>query len=60
MHWESGGRTFDKEFKDEGVSGAVPAAGRPGFAKTLEFVREGDVVYVYAVDRLGAMPLTLS
>ena len=24
---------FDKEFKDEGVSGAVPAAQRPGFAK---------------------------
>jgi putative DNA-invertase from lambdoid prophage Rac len=49
----SGGRTFDKEFKDEGVSGAVPAADRPGFAKMLEFVREGDTLHVYAVDRLG-------
>jgi putative DNA-invertase from lambdoid prophage Rac len=49
----SGGRTFDKEFKDEGVSGAVPAADREGFAKMLEFVREGDTVHVYAVDRLG-------
>lgn len=49
----SGGRTFDKEFTDEGVSGAVPAADRPGFAKMLEFVREGDTLYVYAVDRLG-------
>jgi putative DNA-invertase from lambdoid prophage Rac len=49
----SGGRTFDKEFSDEGVSGTVPAADRPGFAKMLEFVREGDTLYVYAVDRLG-------
>jgi putative DNA-invertase from lambdoid prophage Rac len=49
----SGGRTFDKEFKDEGVSGAVPAADRAGFAKLLDFVRDGDTLYVYAVDRLG-------
>lgn len=47
------GRTFDKEFKDEGVSGTVFAADRPGFGKLLEFVREGDTLYVYAVDRLG-------
>jgi putative DNA-invertase from lambdoid prophage Rac len=45
--------SFDKEFKDEGVSGAIPAASRPGFAQLLAYVREGDVVYVYAVDRLG-------
>lgn len=48
---EAGG--FDKEFTDEGVSGAIPAASRPGFAQLLSYVREGDVVYVYAVDRLG-------
>lgn len=47
-----GGR-FDKEFSDEGVSGAVPAAKRPGFAELLRYVREGDTVCVYAVDRLG-------
>ena len=35
------------------MSGAVLAAKRPGFAKLLEFVREGDTVVVYAVDRLG-------
>ncbi len=29
------------------------AADRPGFAKLLDFVREGDFVSVYAVDRLG-------
>ena len=46
------GVTF-KEFSDEGVSGAVLAASRPGFADLLKFAREGDTVHVYAVDRLG-------
>lgn len=49
----SHGRQFDREFSDEGVSGAVLAADRPGFAKLLEYVREGDTLHVYAVDRLG-------
>ena len=47
------GGPFDKEFADEGVSGSIPAAERPGFADLLKFVREGDTVFVYAVDRLG-------
>lgn len=47
------GGGFDREYSDEGVSGAVPAADRPGFAKLLEYVREGDVVHLYALDRLG-------
>lgn len=47
------GGTFEREFTDEGVSGGVMAAERPGFAKLLEQVREGDTVCVYAVDRLG-------
>lgn len=47
------GGDFGKEFKDEGVSGGVMAADRPGFAKLLEEVRSGDVVCVYAIDRLG-------
>ena len=47
------GSDFDKEFADEGVSGGTMAADRPGFAKLLEQVRKGDVVFVYAVDRLG-------
>lgn len=47
------GRTFDREFSDEGVSGGVPASQRPGFADLLSYVREGDTVCVYAVDRLG-------
>lgn len=47
------GGTFDKEFVDEGVSGAIPAAMRPAFSELLSYVREGDSVCVYAVDRLG-------
>jgi putative DNA-invertase from lambdoid prophage Rac len=47
------GRAFDETFKDEGVSGAVLAADRPGFAKCLAYLRKGDVLHVYAVDRLG-------
>lgn len=49
----SNGRQFDREFMDEGVSGAVPAANRPGFAAMLDYVREGDTIHVYAVDHLG-------
>ncbi|TVO60545.1 recombinase family protein [Denitromonas ohlonensis] len=47
------GGSFDKEFADEGVSGSIPAAKRSGFSDLLKFVREGDTVFVYAVDRLG-------
>ncbi|MDP2214095.1 recombinase family protein [Phenylobacterium sp.] len=47
------GGGFDREFADEGVSGGTLAAQRPGFAKLLHVVREGDTVSVYAVDRLG-------
>lgn len=47
------GVQFNKEFRDEGVSGAIPAVKRPGFSALLSFVREGDTVHVYAVDRLG-------
>lgn len=43
----------DKEFSDEGMSGAVLAADRPGFAALLSYVREGDCVRIYAIDRLG-------
>jgi putative DNA-invertase from lambdoid prophage Rac len=47
------GGDFGKTFKDEGVSGGVMAAERPGFAELLKQVRVGDVVCVYAIDRLG-------
>ena len=45
--------TIDREFKDEGVSSTVPAADRPGFSALLQYIREGDTLHVYAVDRLG-------
>lgn len=48
-----GGGGFDREFTDEGVSGSVFAKDRPGFAQLLAYVREGDALHVYAVDRLG-------
>lgn len=47
------GGGFDKEFIDAGVSGAVLAKDRPAFAELQRYVREGDVLVVYAVDRLG-------
>lgn len=47
------GGQFDKEFADEGVSGAVRAEDRPGFAQLLSYVREGDTVCVYHIDRIG-------
>ncbi|MDC8787106.1 recombinase family protein [Roseateles koreensis] len=47
------GIAFDKEFIDEGVSGAVLAAARPGFSELLKYTREGDTLFVSAVDRLG-------
>lgn len=46
-------KLIDKCFKDEGVSGAIPAIQRPGFGAMLDYVREGDTIHVYAVDRLG-------
>jgi putative DNA-invertase from lambdoid prophage Rac len=47
------GGPFDEEFKDEGVSGGTLAASRPNFSKLLTYIRSGDTLYVYAVDRLG-------
>ena len=47
------GGGFDKEFVDSGVSGAILAKDRPAFAELLSYVREGDTVHLYAVDRLG-------
>ncbi|GGD78729.1 recombinase family protein [Croceicoccus mobilis] len=47
------GGCFDREYLDEGVSGGTMAANRPGFARLLDQVRDGDTVHVYAVDRLG-------
>lgn len=47
------GGSFDHEFVDEGVSGVVLAAERPGLSALLAFARQGDTVFIYALDRLG-------
>lgn len=47
------GGTFDREYEDVGVSGAVKAADRPGFSDLLRYVREGDAIHLYSIDRLG-------
>ncbi len=47
------GGPFDREFEDVGVSGAVRAIDRPGFATLMSYIREGDTLHVYAIDRLG-------
>lgn len=43
----------DTVFKDEGVSGAVDALDRPGFAACARYCRKGDTLRVTALDRLG-------
>ncbi len=48
----------DKVFYDPGVSGAK--AERPGLDKMLRFLRPGDIVVVYKLDRLGRSVLHLS
>ena len=40
-------------YADDGVSGSIPAAQRPGMAALLGYVRKGDTVVVSSVDRLG-------
>lgn len=47
------GGGFDREFDDTGVSGATPAAQRKGFGALLSYIREGDTLHVYSIDRLG-------
>lgn len=47
------GGSFDKEFADEGVSGAIMAEDRPGFGALLSYAREGDTICVTALDRVG-------
>ena len=42
-----------KWFIEENVSGSMPAAKRPAMASLMAYVREGDVVVVTAIDRLG-------
>lgn len=43
----------EKWFTDHAVSGSVKARDRTGLSALLSFVREGDTVVVFAIDRLG-------
>jgi len=44
---------IEREFFDEGVSGTIVAANRPGFSNLLDFIHDDDTLHVYAVDHLG-------
>lgn len=46
-------KSFDKEYIDHGVSGSKKALDREAFSKCFDYVREGDLLVVYAIDRLG-------
>jgi putative DNA-invertase from lambdoid prophage Rac len=50
---DRGAITFDHEEHDAGVSGIVPGAQRDGFGKVLRYIRTGDALHVYALDRIG-------
>lgn len=52
-HGLSGTYNVDEWYEDSGVSGAVKALDRPGFAALVAYVRRGDTLVVSAVDRLG-------
>lgn len=43
----------DRWYVDEATSGAIKAKDRKGLGELLSYVREGDTVIVYAIDRLG-------
>lgn len=45
--------TMAREFIDLGVGGKTLMSARPQAAAMLDFVREGDLLHVYALDRLG-------
>lgn len=47
------GGVFDREFIDDGVSGGTLASDRPAFAQLMDYIRDGDELHVYAIDRLG-------
>lgn len=47
------GWQVDREFADDAVSGTTNAASRAGWSACLAYVRDGDTLVVYALDRLG-------
>ncbi|NMM28827.1 MAG: recombinase family protein [Glaciimonas sp.] len=49
----SAGWSIDDEYTDEAVSGTTAADSRPGWAACATYLRKGDPLVVYALDRLG-------
>lgn len=47
------GWSIDEEFTDEAVSGTTAADSRPGWAACTAYLRKGDTLVAYALDRLG-------
>lgn len=47
------GWTIEKEYRDEATSGTTTADSRPGWAECAKYLRDGDTLVVYALDRLG-------
>lgn len=54
---KAAGYMVSKEFADEALSGLSEAASRPGWAACQSYLREGDTLVVYALDRLGRSTL---
>lgn len=50
---EAAGYAIGFWFADEGVSGKVPSAQRPQFAKMMQQIRDGETLVVTKIDRLG-------
>lgn len=44
---------IDKWFSDDAISGAIKSSKRGGMKALLEYVRDGDILIVSAIDRLG-------
>ena len=44
---------FDKEFSDVGISGATLANSRKSFGELKAYLRKGDTLYIYSLDRIG-------
>jgi DNA invertase Pin-like site-specific DNA recombinase len=51
------GYTIDRTFSDEAVSGTTKGEDRKGFSECLSYLREGDTLIVFAIDRLGRSTL---
>ncbi|AFQ49455.1 recombinase family protein [Burkholderia cepacia] len=47
------GWKVEREFADEATSGTTAADSRDGWAECSKYLREGDTLVVYALDRLG-------